>query len=179
MNFLKFVFRSAYKILRPNLQLGKNVELQPCFVARGGRVEVGANSVVRFGTLLMPQEGYIRVGAQTTINHFCIINGFGGVEIGDDCSIAAGVAIFAHNHNFRSRRNTIKSQGLSSKGGVRIGDDVWIGTGAIILDGVTIGKGAVVAAGAVVTRDIEPYSIYAGNPARRLGERRDELDSQD
>lgn len=53
-------------------------------------------------------------------------------------------------------------------GGVRIEDDCWIGAGAIILNGVTIGKGSVVGAGAVVTKDVAPYTIVAGNPARKI-----------
>jgi acetyltransferase-like isoleucine patch superfamily enzyme len=54
---------------------------------------------------------------------------------------------------------------------VHIGDDVWIGYGAVVLSGLSIGRGAVVAAGAVVTSDVDPYDIVAGNPARRVGRR--------
>lgn len=56
------------------------------------------------------------------------------------------------------------------KGGVKIGNDCWIGAGAIILNGITIGDGAVIGAGAIVTKDIEPYTIVAGNPAHKIKE---------
>ena len=55
-----------------------------------------------------------------------------------------------------------------STGGVKIGNDCWIGAGAIILNGITIGEGAVVGAGAVVTKDVEPYTIVVGNPAHKI-----------
>jgi acetyltransferase-like isoleucine patch superfamily enzyme len=64
--------------------------------------------------------------------------------------------------------------GATSKGDVVIGNDVWLGYGSMIMSGVGIGDGAVIAAGAVVTRDVEPYSIVAGNPARLIKKRFDE-----
>jgi len=69
----------------------------------------------------------------------------------------------------------IKAQGMYSKGGVTIGNDVWIGTHAVILDGVTIGNGSVIAAGAVITKNVEPYSIMAGVPAKLIGHRKKNL----
>ena len=60
---------------------------------------------------------------------------------------------------------------MTSKGGVIIEDDVWIGTGAIIVDGVSVGQGAVIGAGSVVTKNVEPYAIVVGNPAREIGKR--------
>jgi chloramphenicol O-acetyltransferase type B len=66
--------------------------------------------------------------------------------------------------NIRSPQYQWKGRGLET----RIGDDVWIGLGAIVLSGVSIGEGSVIAAGSVVTRDVDPYAIYAGNPARKI-----------
>jgi acetyltransferase-like isoleucine patch superfamily enzyme len=111
------------------------------------------------------------------------------LRIGKFCSIAAGVVIqLAADH----KMNYVTTYPFSnlvdawpeakhfdvgqpvSKGDVIIGNDVWIGYRAILLSGVNIGDGAVVGAGAVVTKDVEPYSVVAGNPARLIGKRFDD-----
>jgi acetyltransferase-like isoleucine patch superfamily enzyme len=101
------------------------------------------------------------------------------LRVGSYCSIAKGVQVFLGGHHridwlssfpfpaFVDEVADIPDYG-GSNGDVTIGSDVWLCTDAIILSGVTIGHGAVVAAGAVVTRDVEPYSIVAGNPARHI-----------
>lgn len=87
------------------------------------------------------------------------------VVLGDRVSIAPRVMLIALSHanasNIRKDIDTSKSQ-------IIIGDDCWIGAGAIILNGVTIGTGAVIGAGSVVTKDVEPYTIVAGNPAKKI-----------
>lgn len=89
------------------------------------------------------------------------------VVLGDRVSIAPRVMLLALSHpNASSIRNSIDT----SRHTITICDDVWIGAGAIILNGITIGKGAVVGAGAVVTKDIDPYTIVVGNPAKKIKE---------
>ena len=85
-------------------------------------------------------------------------------------SIAPNVVIIGANHAFADPNKTLKSQGSTSKG-IVIEDDVWIATNSSILDGVTIGKGSVVAAGAVVNKDVPPYSVVGGVPAKILKSR--------
>lgn len=87
------------------------------------------------------------------------------VEIGDRVAIAPRVTIVALSHANRSK---VRQMVGKQKIGVKIGNDSWIGAGAIILNGITIGDGAIVGAGSVVTRDVEPYTIVAGNPARKI-----------
>jgi acetyltransferase-like isoleucine patch superfamily enzyme len=96
----------------------------------------------------------------------------GGVIIGDDVLIGPGVLLHSGNHIYRDSNININKQGHIFQE-ILIDDDVWIGAKSIVLSGVTIGKGCVIAAGSVVTKDTEPYGLYAGIPARRIKERND------
>ena len=87
------------------------------------------------------------------------------VYLGDRVSIAPRVMLLALSH---ANASEIRQSMNRHEGGIRIEDDCWIGAGAIILTGVTIGKGSVVGAGSVVTKDVEPYTILVGNPARKI-----------
>jgi virginiamycin A acetyltransferase len=141
------------------------------FFARGGQVRIGRGSIVRAGATLLPSGGAIHIGQRTSLNQYVVINGEGGVRIGDDVMIPAFVSIFAANHHYARADIPIRAQGMYSKGGIDIGNDVWIGTHAVILDGVKVGKGCVAVAGVVVTRDTDPYSIVAGVPVRVIDHR--------
>lgn len=108
------------------------------------------------------QEG-VRLGNRVEINNFSIVNGTGGVDIGDDTLIGPGVRIISYQHRYAAGQ-TIRSQPAEGKA-IRIGRDCWIGANAVILAGVTVGDGSVVAAGAVVTRDVPVGVVVAGVPA--------------
>ena len=108
-------------------------------------------------------EGGVRLGHRVEINNFSIVNGTGGVNIGDDTLIGPGVRIISYQHRFLAGQ-TIRSQPAECKA-INIGTDCWIGANAVILAGVTIGHGTVVAAGAVVTCDLPDYVVAAGIPA--------------
>ncbi len=115
-------------------------------------------------------HGPIHVGSGVSLNPSCHLDGGRkGISIGADTRVGAHTSIYAFNHGMDPRRK-IKDQPVSSKG-VHIGNDVWIGSRVCIVDGVHIGDHAVVGLGAVVTKDVEPYSIVAGNPARPIGRR--------
>jgi len=165
--FLKRFYHAGNR----QLSLEKDLHLAPALFARGGTIALGEQVCVRLGTVMMTVGGHIEIGANTTINHYCVFHGGNGLVIGKDCMIAPRVSIFAANHAFHDTTKPMNIQGMISKGGIKIGNDVWIGTGAILLDGVTVGDGAVIGAGSVVTRDVFPLSVVGGNPARKIADR--------
>jgi acetyltransferase-like isoleucine patch superfamily enzyme len=105
----------------------------------------------------------VRFGDRVKVNNYAIINGTGGVDIGEDSLIGPGVRIISYQHR-HARGATIHSQPVDARP-IRIGRDVWLGANSIILAGVTIGDGAVVAAGAVVREDVPAFAVVAGVPA--------------
>lgn len=125
-------------------------------------------------------SGQVKVARYTSLwGPAIFVSGEGqGVEIGSFCSIAHHVSLQEQFHNsqrtttYLVERNLLgqpdAAEALISKGPIRIGHDVWIGAGAQVLSGVTIGDGAIVAAGAIVTRDVAPYAVVGGNPARLI-----------
>jgi len=116
-------------------------------------------------------EGKLRIGNNCTINSFCFIfAGEKGIDIGNDVLIGSNTSIHALNYDYKSKAKHIVDQRTISKG-ITIEDDVWIGANTLIVDGVTISKGAVVGGGAVVTKDIPPYSVAVGVPAKVIKER--------
>ncbi|MEI6787309.1 MAG: acyltransferase [bacterium] len=111
----------------------------------------------------------VDVGSNTVLNRNCYVDGRLGVQVGANCSISPEVYILSMDHD-------PQSPDFVTCGGVTtIGDNVWIGARAVILGGVTIGEGAVIGAGAVVTRDIAPWRIAVGNPAREIKDRNRDL----
>lgn len=113
--------------------------------------------------------GNVYIGNDVVINSFVHIWGHGGVYIGDRVMIAANTIITSVTHDYN---NKIMRYGSISKAQVIIEEDVWIGSSATILPGISIGKGSVIGAGAVVTKNIPPYSIAIGNPARIIKQRK-------
>lgn len=116
----------------------------------------------------------LKAGAHCFINRDCWI--CPGVTLGRYVMLAPEVAILGGDHVTDLAGTPIIFSGRPETPRTVIGDDVWIGFRAIINAGVTIGNGAIVAAGAVVTRDVEPYAIVGGLPARKIGERFTEPD---
>jgi len=134
-------------------------------IVDGGKITIGKDSNIHDYAMLLTYGGTITIGDHSTVNPFCILYGHGGLNIGNGVRIAAHTVIIPANHNYEDPDAYIYTQRITKKG-IRIMDDVWIGSGAKILDGVTIGKGAVVGAGAVVTKDVSDYMVVAGVPAK-------------
>lgn len=115
----------------------------------------------------------VQIGEYTQINPFTVIYGGSGVYIGNDVMIAPHCMIAAGDHDFKQIDIPIRHAGNLSRGPIVIKDGVWIGANVTITDGVTIGHNAVVAAGSVVTKDVAPYDIVGGVPAKKIANRRE------
>lgn len=116
------------------------------------------------------RSGTIEIGSHAYIGPYTCLSG-DFIKIGKDCLIASHSSIYANNHIFSDSTCPIRTQGNSYRG-IVIEDDCWLGSGVRVVDGVTIGKGSVIGAGAVVTRDIPPYSVAVGIPARVVSQRK-------
>lgn len=126
------------------------------------RFSIGRGSVVESFSCINNAVGDVTIGEHSRIGlHGTII---GPVSIGNHVNLAQGITVTALNHQFGQPDKLIADQGITTSP-VVIEDDVWIGANAVILPGVTIGRHSVVAAGAVVTKNVPPYSMAAGVPA--------------
>ena len=111
----------------------------------------------------------IEVGTHSVIGHNATLDGRNGIYIGKNVNISSEVMIWTKQHDFNDPHFKI----VGDK--VLIEDFVWISARVIILPGVTIGEGAIISAGAVITKNVEPFSIMAGVPAKKIGERNKSL----
>jgi acetyltransferase-like isoleucine patch superfamily enzyme len=150
---------------------------EQCFIAPEAKLFAEPGRDIRINNQCMIaadvfMHGPIELGDEVAINHGCSLDGGkAGIKIGKQTRIANNVTIYAFNHGM-SMQSTVYQQAVDSKG-IIIGDDVWIGAQAGIVDGVTIGNHAVVGMGAIVTKDVPDFAIVAGNPAHIIGDRRD------
>ncbi|KYC41576.1 acetyltransferase [Scytonema hofmannii PCC 7110] len=133
-------------------------------------IYLGDRSIIRHFAILKSMQGQIKIGRDCSVNPYSALFGCGDLIIGDLVRIATHVVINPANHLFDDIDIPIDYQPLTNKG-VIIEDDVWIGAGAIILEGCTIGKGSVIGAGTVVTKSVEPYSVVVGVPGRIIRKR--------
>jgi acetyltransferase-like isoleucine patch superfamily enzyme len=140
-------------------------------ITLGRNVTIGRGATLTCTGVVARLGKGIRVGDRSAVGAGAWLAGQGGITIGDDVIIGPGTRVFSENHRFTSLEEPIRGQG-ESRCGVSIGDDCWIGAGATIVDGVTIGRGCVIAAAAVVTSTIPPFSVAAGVPARVIRSRR-------
>ena len=131
---------------------------------------------IRSGTAFFFPEN-ISIGRRVSINDNVYLDGYGGIEFGDDSGVAFGSALISEDHEISNPEILIKEQ-PKIPGKITIGKNAWIASNCTILKGVTIGEGSVVAAGSVVTRSVPPFTLVGGNPARviRSLKKRDRAD---
>ncbi len=167
------------------ISLGKN-----CFIddnavldAKGEKnqgLQVGENVYIGRNTILSCKEGSIFIDAYCNISANCSLLSETQIKLGKFCFLAGHCYLVAGgNHSFDDPSTPIMFQPSLTKGGIVIGEDVWLGAGVIVLDGVTIGRGSVVGAGAVVARPLPEFSVAVGSPAQKIRDRREKKASQE
>ena len=149
-----------------------------CKVSPRAEVELSNNLRIGVGTeigsfaKIKATEGELSIGSNVSIGTCCFISAdVGGVIIGDDCMIGPNVSIVGNDYRYDRIDIPVSQQEKTSKG-IIIGQDVWIGAGVIVTDGVHIGDHCIIAPNSVVSRSIEAMQIAQGSPATTIFERR-------
>src|SRR3954466_6206498 len=142
--------------------VGPKVVLQ---IGRNARVELGRWSWVGHGSKIRAHGGVGSIGAKTVLGQECTISAFQHVSIGRECVIADRVMLIDFDHGIVEVDRPVRLQGIYKRD-VRVGNNVWIGYGACVLRGVTVGDNAVIGTNTVVTRDLPANAVAGGTPAR-------------
>jgi len=197
----KTIFRKTNSALRQGWwrmqleEMGDNADIQPTAhfeyasrISIGNQCRVARQAIVRANTedtkgitlgdrvsllestLISANRGHITIGDDSWLGPNSVIYGNGGVDIGEHVLIASHCVINTVSHSFSRLDIPMNEQDIKCDP-VVIENDVWIGAGAVILQGVRIGQGSIIGAGAVVTKSIPPFSIALGVPARVTGSR--------
>ncbi len=181
----KNLYISLFKKVGRNVFFGRNITLrQPCKIKIGKNtiiddfcqlivdgensigIDLGDNIIINQNARLKG-NGFLEVGDNTKINYNSLINFGDKVSIGKNVLIGAySIIVGSATHKFDRMDIPIVAQGKESKGGIIIEDNVWIGAGVIILNGVKIGRDSIIGAGSVVTKSIPEFSIAFGAPAK-------------
>jgi acetyltransferase-like isoleucine patch superfamily enzyme len=143
---------------------GKHLQLQ---VGRRGRLRFGRFTWIGDGTKIRCHEGEVEIGGKTVIGQECTISAYKEVRIGEQCVIADRAMFIDFDHGMVEVERPIRLQGIY-KEPVRVGANVWIGYGACVLRGATVGDNSVLGTYTVVTRDIPANAVAAGLPAKVL-----------
>src|SRR5690606_2693827 len=135
-------------------------------------IYIGDNAFIKEGARICScnEKAVITIGKNTSVGYHVFIFASEKIEIGNDCMIAPFVYLVDSDHG--SKKGVNMNSQPNETGPIKIGNDVWIGTGAKILKGVSIGDGAIIAAGAVVKEDVPAYMIAGGIPAKIISERK-------
>lgn len=162
----------AYLQAMETIEIGKNCFIAPearLFAEPGRPIIIGDNSYIAADSVI---HGPVTLGNNVSINHHVTMDGGRkGIIIGDNSRIAAYCQLYAFNHGMQPDK-LICDQPTHSRG-IYIGCDVWLGANVGIVDGVTIEDHATIGMGSQVTKNVASFEIVAGNPARRIGDRRD------
>lgn len=182
----------AYSVFHPNMKIDLLSDITPgCLKQMGTHIQVKQSIIqgdIKFGVNCIIYKacirGLVRIGNYVTLNGggIQIYGDIYGIQIGNYCSIGPNVVIQENYHKmdrittYHIMKNVFRDEekkkgDIYSKGKIIIEDDVWIGANAVILSGVKIGRGSVIGAGSIVTKNVSPYTLIAGNPAKEIKKR--------
>ena len=144
-----------------------------CFVGRGVKLEIGRRATLALGrwswvgqgTKIRVHEGRVSIGAKSVLGQECTISAYQRIELGRECIVADRVMLIDFDHGVVEVERPIRLQGIYKRD-VRVGHNAWIGYGACILRGVSIGDNCIVGTSAVVTASLPDNAVAAGIPAR-------------
>ena len=164
----QFMLRRRINNLGENVFIEKNVKI----LRFPKNVQIGNQVVLKEGARICScnQNAKINIGENTTFGYHSFLFSSESIEIGNNCLIAPFVYIVDSDHNIE--KGKLINEQPNSTAPVKIGNDVWIGTGAKILKGVSIENGAVIAAGAIVRSDVKAYEIHGGIPSKKISDRK-------
>jgi acetyltransferase-like isoleucine patch superfamily enzyme len=146
-----------------------------CFICPGVKLEIGPHAKLHIGrwawvghgSKVRVHEGEVRIGAKTVMGQECTISAYQHVSIGRECIVADRVMLIDFDHGVVEVERPIRLQGIYKRD-VRVGNNVWMGYGACVLRGVTIGDNAIVGTSAVLTKEVPANAVVGGVPARVL-----------
>ena len=160
----------TYLMQMETIEIGENCFISPLahiFAEPGRKISIGDHTFIAADCTL---HGPLDIGNEVAINHHCILDGGRvGIKLHDQVRMAAYCHLYAFDHGM-ALEQPIYQQPVRSKG-IEIGQDVWLGAHVGVKDGVKIGAKAVVGMNSMVTKNIEPYHVVAGNPARWIRNR--------
>jgi acetyltransferase-like isoleucine patch superfamily enzyme len=152
--------------------IGKNVRFEDDVrLLSPERVSIGDDVLLMYGVYVSPCGAHITIGSNTHFAPYGVL--YGPLTIGSNVAVAAHVVFASVGHGYDRVDVPMVDQPTTSRQ-IVIEDDVWIGANAVIIGGVTVGTGTIVGAGAVVTKDVPPFSVVGGTPARVIRDRRED-----
>jgi acetyltransferase-like isoleucine patch superfamily enzyme len=163
---------ARYVLLK--LRFGKRLQTDGiCFVCPEVKLEIGRDATLRIGrwawlghgTKIRVHEGEVSIGAKTVMGQECTISAFQHVSIGRECIVADRVMLIDFDHGAVEVERPVRLQGIYKRD-VRVGHNVWMGYGACVLRGVSIGDNSIVGTSAVITRNVPANAVVGGSPAR-------------
>ncbi|MDC1505115.1 acyltransferase [Winogradskyella sp.] len=158
--YSKTLFLSGYTSIKGNLKIIK-------FKKKGKlRIDLKKGASLK-SNVIIQGSGHLILGERSYFSSYCVVGVNEKIEIGNDVMIADCVSLRDTDHKFTDTSKPMNIQGVSTAP-IVVCDDVWIGHGSVITKGVTIGKGAIIGANSVVTKNIEPYAIVGGVPAKLI-----------